>query len=110
VEQPYISYSFLLNQDIYNQRKKGRDLYDIYKVLHSDLPISIDEIIESYKYYMKGEVSGIPNKKIYLENIEAKMKDPDFLVDNTTLLKASEDYQPDTGYQMVKELLLSRME
>lgn len=92
------------------QRKKGRDLYDIYKVLDSELTVSIDKIIQAYGYYMKGEVSGTPNKKVYLDNIEAKMKDPDFLVDITTLLQSSEEYQPEAGYQLVKEQLLSKME
>lgn len=91
------------------QRKKGRDLYDIYKVLDSELSVSIDKIIQAYKYYMKGEASGIPATKIYLENIEAKMKDPDFLGDTTILLQASEAYESGAGYKKVKELLLSKM-
>ncbi len=91
------------------QRKKGRDLYDIYKVLNSELDVSIDKIIQAYKFYMNNEASGIPASKTYLDNIKAKMKDPDFLGDTTVLLKASEAYDSEVGYKKVKDLLLSEM-
>ena len=91
------------------QRKKGRDLYDIYKVLDSELTVSTDKIIQAYKYYMREEASGIPAMKIYLENIEAKMKDLDFLADTTILLKATDAFEFETGYKRVKEMLLSKM-
>lgn len=91
------------------QRKKGRDLYDIYKILDSELSISIDEIIQAYKYYMDGEASGIPATKTYTENIESKIIDTEFLADTSILLNPSEAYDPEAGYKKVKELLLSKM-
>lgn len=91
------------------QRKKGRDLFDLYKVLNSELPVSIDKIIKAYKYYMKEEASGIPNMKIYLKNIDSKMKDLEFLADTSILLHPSENYDPEASYKKVKDLLLLKM-
>ena len=82
---------------------------DRYKVLDSELSISIETIIQAFEYYMEGEPSGIPSKKTYLENVESKLKDPEFLADTSILLQATDDYEPEAGYKKVKELLLSKM-
>lgn len=91
------------------QRKKGRDLFDIHKVLSSELEISIDKIIQAYTFYMKDEPGGIPDKKTYMKNIELKIKDPEFLSDATILLHPVEDYDPEQAFDSLKELLFSRL-
>ncbi len=91
------------------QRKKGRDLYDIYKALNSKLPISIEKTILAYKYYMKDEASGIPDKETYLENITMKIRDPEFRADTSILLRGSERYEPESGYKILKDTLFSKL-
>jgi predicted nucleotidyltransferase component of viral defense system len=46
----------------FNQRKYGRDLYDIYKALKST-SLDIDRVIHSYKEYMAFVVDNPPTQK-----------------------------------------------
>ena len=73
----------------WKSRIKGRDLYDIHKVLTSEIDVSIDKTIQAYNFYMQGEPNGIPDKKVYIENIESKLEDPEFLADTSILLHPS---------------------
>lgn len=91
------------------QRKKGRDLYDLYTALNSDVSLSREKIIQVYNHYMKKEVTGIPSSEIYLKNIEAKMRDRDFLGDTTALLSPNIMYDPSDGFRLVKSELIDRM-
>jgi predicted nucleotidyltransferase component of viral defense system len=91
------------------QRKKGRDLYDLFKALKSIEPLSTEKIIQVFQYYMKHEVSGIPSKVSYLKNLEDKMKDPEFLGDTTALLRPDETYDPNEGFDLVKKEIIERM-
>jgi len=91
------------------QRKKGRDLYDIHKVLTSEIDVSIDKTIQAYNFYMQGEPNGIPDKKVYIENIESKLEDPEFLADTSILLHPSEDYDPVIAYGELNKLLFSKL-
>ena len=91
------------------QRKKGRDLYDIHKVLSSDIEVSIDKIIQAYTFYMKDEPRGVPESNTYIENIELKLKDPEFLADTTILLHPSEEYNPEEAYNTLRDLLFSKL-
>lgn len=87
------------------QRKKGRDLYDLYKALKSIDSLSKEKIVQVFQHYMKHEDTGIPSKGSYLKNLEDKMKDPEFLGDTTALLRPDETYDPNEGFDMVKEII-----
>jgi predicted nucleotidyltransferase component of viral defense system len=50
------------------QRKKGRDLYDLFKALKTNDSLSEEKIIQVFQHYMKHEVTGIPSKASYLKN------------------------------------------
>jgi len=58
---------------------------------------------------MKHEETGIPSQKSYLTNLEAKMKDPEFLNDTTALLRPDETYNPKDGFNLVKSELINNM-
>ncbi len=91
------------------QRKKGRDLFDIHKVITSELEISIDKIIQAYTFYMKNEPKGIPDTKTFIENVKLKLKDPEFRSDTSILLHPSEEYNPETAFITLKDLLFSKL-
>lgn len=59
------------------QRKKGRDLFDLYKAL-TLADVDIDLIIRCYKRYMKFTVPKLPTHKQFVQNMENKMDDPGF--------------------------------
>jgi len=91
------------------QRKKGRDLYDLFKALKSIYSLSKEKIIQVFQNYMKHEVTGIPSKLSYLKNLEDKMKDLEFLGDTTALLRPDESYDPNEGFDLVKKEIIEMM-
>jgi predicted nucleotidyltransferase component of viral defense system len=91
------------------QRKKGRDLYDLFKALRLTDSLSKDKIIQVFLHYMKHEVTGIPSKASFLKNLEDKMKDPEFLGDTTALLRPDETYDPNEGFDLVRKEIIERM-
>jgi predicted nucleotidyltransferase component of viral defense system len=66
------------------QRKKGRDLFDMwYAITQSD--VNPRAIIEAWNFYMKEEDNRVTQKE-FLENMEKKILDQDFLGDMEGLL------------------------
>ncbi len=90
------------------QRKKGRDLFDLYKALMVAKP-DTDKIIACYHEYMKFAVGKIPPKKQFLLNIDAKIRDDDFVSDTSFLLRATEKYNPIEAYELVKKEILEKL-
>ncbi len=90
------------------QRRKGRDLYDLYKALTlSDLDTG--QVIACYKKYMKFVVDTLPTKKQFFQNIELKMKDREFRDDTLSLLRVEEKYDCQQAYELVKTKLLQKL-
>jgi predicted nucleotidyltransferase component of viral defense system len=81
------------------QRRKGRDLFDLYKALTLS-NLNIDQVITCYHEYMKFVVDNPPTQKQYLQNMELKMKDAEFLGDIKSLLRTNEIYNPDVAWDM----------
>jgi predicted nucleotidyltransferase component of viral defense system len=90
------------------QRKKGRDLFDLYKALTS-ADVDIDLIIRCYKRYMEFVVFQPPTYKQYVQNMENKMGDPDFLGDIENLILANETYDMLLAYRIVKEQIIDKL-
>ena len=53
------------------QRKKGRDLYDLYKAL-TVTNVNIDKVIACYKKYINFVVTKPPTRKQFLRNMELR--------------------------------------
>ncbi len=91
------------------QRRKGRDLYDLWKAL-KHCKFNPDLIIQSYKEYMKFSLEKpIPTQKEFLLNVEKKKTDDDFLGDITALLRPDEKYNHEGAFKLIIETLIERM-
>lgn len=90
------------------QRRKGRDLYDMYKALTLS-NLNIDQIIACYKTYMNFVVKNPPTQKQYLQNMKLKMKDREFLDDTISLLSVHEKYNPIEAWEMVRTQLVEKI-
>ena len=91
------------------QRRKGRDLYDLWKAL-TIAKVNPDLIIKCYKEYMKFSLEKpIPTQKEFQMNIERKKTDDEFLGDTTALLRPDEKYNQEDAFQLVTKLLIERM-
>lgn len=90
------------------QRKKGRDLFDLYVAL-SRRDNDITKILESYHRYMEFVVEQAPSYKEYVQNMAEKMKDEEFLTDVEPLLRPEVHFDPVEAYHVVYNALLDRL-
>ena len=87
------------------QRKKGRDLYDLWRVLDTE-KISQRNVIECFQRYIS--IGGQKVTRAQLEeNMVHKMRDPAFLEDVVPLLPTEVSYQPKTAYELVSCRLIA---
>ena len=91
------------------QRRKGRDLFDLYVGLTQG-QYDADEIIQCYNRYMAFVVENPPTYKQFVNNMEAKLNDEEFLGDTMGLLRPELSFDPMTAYQVVKETLIDRLQ
>ena len=91
------------------QRKKGRDLFDLQMAL-GKRPADIDKVLKCYNRYMEFVVGKAPTYKQFMQNMELKMQDPEFLDDTDLLLRADAPrFNPEQAFDLVKETFLERM-
>lgn len=90
------------------QRRKGRDLFDLYKALALN-QVSTEGIIECFYEYMRFGAEKIPTQKQFILNLDEKMKDDEFITDTNYLLRPSELYNPAAAYDIVREKLLQNL-
>jgi len=90
------------------QRRKGRDLFDLYKVL-SMQKVSIENIIRCYREYISFVVTNPPTQKEYLLNMELKMQDKEFLDDTNMLLRPDDNYNPTEAWELVRNQLIEKL-
>lgn len=91
------------------QRKKGRDLFDLYTALtHGKL--NIDKVLESYEEYMRFVVEHVPSYKEFVNNMELKMTDDEFTSDVIPLLRPEIEFDPHEAYAIVKESLIDKLQ
>ena len=90
------------------QRRKGRDLYDLFKALVME-DVNAENVLLCYHKYMSFVVDRIPTQKEYLKNIEQKLLDDEFLGDTKLLLRQEEQYDPHKAYELIKTSLLNRL-
>lgn len=90
------------------QRRKGRDLYDLFKTVTMS-NINVDNVMNCYKTYMSFVAEHIPTYKEFVLNVEEKLTDDEFLGDTKNLLRPNEVYNPIQGYELVRSTILDRM-
>jgi len=86
------------------QRRKGRDLFDLYKAV-STQNINAEKVVQCYREYMNFSVDNPPTVKEYLQNMELKLRDDEFLGDTNLLLRSGEQYDPVDAWELVKNII-----
>lgn len=87
------------------QRRKGRDLFDLYVALsHPD--INIDEILRCYHRYISFSVAHPPTRKQFILNMGEKLQDPEFTGDTDILLAPHIEVDADTMYRNVERAII----
>lgn len=89
------------------ERRKGRDLYDLYKALQNP-ELNPENVINCFKEYMEREEKK-PIYKLYISNMKDKMKNDEFLGDTKTLLRPDEIYNAQEAYKIVKRMIIDKL-
>ncbi|HLG41277.1 MAG TPA: nucleotidyl transferase AbiEii/AbiGii toxin family protein, partial [Chitinophagaceae bacterium] len=92
------------------QRRKGRDLYDMYKALLQVPDMNKDALLKCYHAYIDFVVVEPPTQKLYLQNMEAKMQDDEFMGDLAALIPPTEQYDQILAYKMVRDQILEKLD
>ena len=93
------------------QRRKGRDLYDLYKALTTVPSLNDCNVIECYLKYMDFVVDHIPTYKEFVANMADKLQDDEFLGDTSQLLRIGDSFEPSDAqeaYAIIKSRLIDR--
>ena len=90
------------------QRKKGRDLFDLYKALENN-NLNTDNVIKCYHKYISFSDGDSPSQVVYLANMEEKLKEEIFLNDTQALLRTSLVFNPQEAYKVVKRKLIEKI-
>jgi predicted nucleotidyltransferase component of viral defense system len=91
------------------QRRKGRDLFDLWYVASQNL-IDLDRVINIFTQYCAND-GVIITREAFIENLELKKHHQDFKLDMDFLLPQSRDwhYDNDDGYQFVLDNIISKI-
>ena len=90
------------------QRRKGRDLFDLYKAITTQT-LNIENIILCYHKYIAFVTENPPTQKEYLQNMELKILNEEFLGDTHLLLRPDERYHPDEAWELVKNQIIMKL-
>ncbi len=90
------------------QRRKGRDLYDLYKGI-VNTKVDIDKLLRSYREYIGFSITKPPTRKQFLQNMEAKMQDSEFLGDTKALLRPHEDFEFRLAWKLIRNELIENI-
>jgi predicted nucleotidyltransferase component of viral defense system len=89
------------------QRKKGRDLYDLWLALRTN-KVNTEQIIECFRRY--AEHDGLTVSRAEFEaNLADKLKDEVFLEDLQQLIPTTAEYDPETAIKVVQYELIEKL-
>jgi len=90
------------------QRKKGRDLFDLYWALTQRI-IDTDKVLHCYKIHMKNAVDKPPTQKQFLANMEEKIAMKEFTDDVFLILKKGIQYDNEVAWELVRKELVEKI-
>lgn len=91
------------------QRKKGRDLFDLYHALTS-AAVSPELILQSFCKYMQFSAQYIPTTREFMLNMEEKLQHPDFLADTAPILSPGIIFDPLEAYPLIADTLIQHID
>lgn len=89
------------------QRKKGRDLFDLWRALTS-LPIDTGAVVLCFQRYL--EIAGLSVSRAEFEaNLQAKLAAPSFISDLAPLLATGTEYDVETAASLIESELVAKL-
>jgi len=91
------------------QRRRGRDLFDLYYALTLAKPaVDPDAVVESFLHYLRQEGT-TASRSEFVSHLESHLADAGFLSDTEYLLRQGVEYDPVVAGAYVTENLLNRL-
>jgi predicted nucleotidyltransferase component of viral defense system len=90
------------------QRRKGRDLFDLYWAIAHQV-VDVEKVVQCYKKYMEFSVDKPPTQKQFLSNMEEKIMMKEFTDDIYLILKKGVQHDEKEAWDMVKKALIERI-
>lgn len=93
------------------QRRRGRDLFDLYWALTSQAarPVIVDEVVDAFQHYMRGEDTRVPRAE-FVTHLRSCLADrAGFCTDMIPLLRGGVKYDPAEAALHVETHVLSRL-
>ena len=91
------------------QRRKGRDLFDLWKILSLVPEIDCGKVMEAYERYLGFTASHLPTYKEFVMNMEEKLQDEEFLADTDLILGPEVEFEPASAWAKVHDELVVRL-
>ena len=91
------------------QRRKGRDLFDLWKILTSVPELDKLKVLEAYERYLSFTASHLPTYKEFVMNVEEKLQDDEFLADTDLILGPEVEFEPVSAWAKVHDELVVRL-
>ena len=88
------------------QRRKGRDLFDIWYAVSKN-NIDFDDIISIFNKYLKRDDLNV-NAETFISNVNLKIENSEFIGDISSLLIPSVKYNINKAWEVVKPLLKNK--
>jgi predicted nucleotidyltransferase component of viral defense system len=90
------------------QRRKGRDLFDLYWAMtHQN--VDAEKVVQCYKKYMEFSVDKPPTQKQFLSNMEEKIVMKEFTDDIHLILKKGVQYDEKEAWESVMQKLIRKI-
>lgn len=90
------------------QRKKGRDLFDLWYAAQNK-EFDAQKVIRTFKQYMKlGDFK--VSRKQFEDNLQEKIKDADFIGDTAGLLRPGIEYKAEETHVWIHQNLLEHLD
>ena len=89
------------------QRKKGRDLFDIWYALNN-AEVNPENLIKAFRHYLQEE-GNLITQKLFIENMEKKIRDKNFIGDINGLLRPGIVYDVGETYKQVRKEILEKL-
>ncbi len=89
------------------QRRKGRDLFDLWLMLKQDL-IDVNKVISIFKKYCIHN-NQIITSPLFEQNLALKRNHRDFAIDIKPLLTQEANWNADEAFDLINEKIISRL-
>lgn len=89
------------------QRRKGRDLFDLWYVFHTMHP-DIEKVLKTFPAYMESSGKQV-SSNVFLQNLKAKRNNGLFITDIQPLLDPGIEYNQEAAFDWIESAIIEKL-